>query len=491
MQKKPRILIVDDQYSNRFLMAEMLLDYDIAMATSGTEMWEEITKKVPDLILLDVMMPEEDGFSLAKKLHAHKDYKTIPVIFVTAKVTGADIDEGFRSGAYDYIKKPFNQQELETRVKNALENSAKTHDLLARAITGDMIFENMPESLIITDKDFRIVSINPACSALTGYLNSDVRESFFPDYICDESQNPIAIGKLLHAKHEVFFIVKSKKIIPISLSISLVNDEQNNELGWVCMFHDISERKTFEKNLIIAKENAEQADKMKSMFLAKMSHEIRTPLNSIIGFSDLLEDDDITKDERDRYVQIIRKNGEKLLAFIDNLLDISSLETQKIHIEKNSCSPQELMQDLYDEFLAQQKKQKKDAITFKMHNTTAPDFYFMTDQKRLYQCLYNILENAFKFTTEGEITIVCKINEIGNYIDFIVQDTGVGIVPEIENRIFDTFQNIEADSSEKTGGLGLGLAISKNIVKLLNGSILLKTKPNIGSMFTVRLPINN
>jgi signal transduction histidine kinase len=128
------------------------------------------------------------------------------------------------------------------------------------------------------------------------------------------------------------------------------------------MFHDISERKTFEKNLIIAKENAEQADKMKSMFLAKMSHEIRTPLNSIIGFSDLLEDDDITKDERDRYVQIIRKNGEKLLAFIDNLLDISSLETQKIHIEKNSCSHQELMQDLYEEILAQQKKQKKSQL---------------------------------------------------------------------------------------------------------------------------------
>ena len=490
-QSASHILIVDDQYANRFLIAEMLEGYKISMASSGKEMWIEIAKQTPNLILLDVMMPEEDGFSLAKKLQEHPEYKAIPIIFVTAKVSGDDIDEGFNSGGFDYIKKPFNQQELETRVKKALDSSAKTHELLTRAITGDMIFETMLESLILTDKDFRIISINPACSEISGYSIQDVDTLFFPDLICDETQNPIAIGKLLHKKHEVFLITKSKKIIPISLSISLVKDENDFELGWVCLFHDISERKIMEQNLIIAKDNAEQSDKMKSMFLANMSHEIRTPLNSIIGFSDLLEDEDNTQSERIKYIQIIRKNGEKLLAFIDNLLDISSIETQKIHITKNTCKPSDILNDLYDEFIAIQKKHRKEAISFKVINQLPEDFYIISDEKRMYQCIYNILDNAFKYTVEGEIICKCRLKEIGgNEIEFIVQDTGIGISPEGEAKIFKSFQKLENNKLDNTGGLGLGLAISRNIAKMLGGTITLKSKIDEGSIFTIIFPVS-
>lgn len=486
--KKQRILIVDDQYSNRFLMAEMLEEYDITMASNGEEMWQEIAKKVPDLILLDVMMPMEDGFSLAKKVNSHPDYNSIPIIFVTAKVTGMDIDEGFKSGAFDYIKKPFNQQELETRVKKALDNSEKTHNLLTRAITGDMVFETMLDGLIITDNEFKIVSCNPACSNILEFSKDEIVSFFFPDLIFDEEQNPIAIGKLLNKKHEVLILTKSQKLLPVLLSVSLICDEHKNELGCVCMFHDITERKSIQQNLILAKEHAEQADQMKSIFLANISHEIRTPLNAILGFSDLLEDDDVTDEDRSKYFEIIKKNGHKLLAFINNLLDISSLESQKIVIHTIACNPSVLLNDLRIEFRVLQKKYKKEHIVFTIKNLLPENFTFLSDEKRLYQCLFNIVDNAFKFTVEGEVTITCKMHESTKFIDFIIQDTGIGIVPEMENKIFENFYKIQSNKVDNTSGLGLGLAISKNITAVLGGSILLKSQPNVGSTFTVRVP---
>lgn len=489
MQKKQRILLVDDQYSNRFLMSEILEEYDIAMASNGNEMWEEIKKKIPDLILLDVMMPVEDGFSLAKKIQSNPDYNSIPIIFVTAKVTGSDINEGFTSGAFDYIKKPFNHEELITRVKKALDNTAKTQNLKTRAITGDMIFENMLEGLIITNNDFKILSCNPACTNIIDYTKDELSTIFLPDLIFDDYNNPIAIGKLLNTKQEVLILTKSQKLLPVSLTVSLIIDENSNELGCVCMFHDISERKTMQQNLINAKEQAEQAAEMKTVFLAKMSHEIRTPLNAIIGFTDLLEEPDLTEEDKLKYYGIIKNNGQKLVSFINNLLEVSSLETQKIQLYKNTCYPVEVIHSLFDDFIEIQKKHKKTNITFTKHILIPDTLTIFTDEKRLYQCLYNVIDNAFKFTTEGNVEITCKMHESTKFLEFIVQDTGIGIVPELENKIFEHFYKIQSNKIDITPGLGMGLAISKNIATILGGSISLKSQPNIGSTFTIRIPI--
>ncbi len=491
MKNKNLVLVVDDEYSNRLLLEELLFEYDVTTAAGGTEMWKCMLNAVPDIILMDVMMPEEDGFSLAQKIGADPRYRHIPIIFVTAKITGKDVEKGFDLGGYDYIKKPFNQLELETRIKVALEKNRTERGLVQKALTADKILTLMSDGIVTLDAAGIILTTNPAFVALAGRANEMLTgkdiESIVncPGFVLElQASASMPIETTIRKPNGL--------VVPVTISHSANADDSGSILGWVCAIHDISVQKLTEQKLIDAKEKAEQADRLKSVFLANMSHEIRTPMNSIVGFSELLEDDDISDDERTEYISIIQKNSDKLLNFIDNLLDISIIEAGQIQISKLDCPINQILDELLASFTIIKNKMGKPQLKLELEKAIADDsFIIITDSYRFQQILMNLIGNAIKFTKDGRIVFgYDKLLIDGKHIlRFYVKDTGVGIPGDKLEYIFDRFGQIENEGIENNSGSGLGLAISKNLAELLGGDLSVASEYGKGTVFTFDLPL--
>ncbi|MDA3883527.1 MAG: response regulator [Bacteroidales bacterium] len=481
------ILIVDDELSNRILLKEMLDSYIVVEANNGMSMWNMLDTHEINLILLDVMMPEEDGFSLGKKLQNHPKYKHIPIIYVSAKVTGTDVDEGFKTGAVDYIKKPFDIQELHNRVDNAIIHNTETQELKTKVITADMVFEQIQDSIVITDSDFIIRNYNPACALLLKHSHTSLLGTYFSDVMCDKHKQPLHVNSIFQDLADAFVLTKEHETIPVSVSIQALVDEHKNELGWLCVLHNMQKQKEIEQNLINAKNKSEKANNIKSTFLARMSHEIRTPLNAILGFSDLLDSDKSTQEEKSHYIEVIKKNGAKLLSFIENLLNISSIETKKITIDTKTCRIHDLCSELTTESSVLLSYYSHEHVRFISLPNIPQDFSFETDTHKLHQALRNILDNACKFTADGEIIFSCKITE--STLQFNIEDTGIGIEKDELKHIFSSFQKIEHVNSDFSQGVGLGLSISKHYIELLGGSISIESSEEKGTRIQICFPL--
>jgi len=258
------------------------------------------------------------------------------------------------------------------------------------------------------------------------------------------------------------------------------------ENGFATIFRDITERKRSNEDLLRAKEAAEAAARAKSEFLANMSHEIRTPLNAVIGFTDLLLDEDLTEKQRD-YLETIRSSSDSLLTIIDNILDLSKIEAGMVELE---CKKVYLSFCL-DEAVRQVEataKQKGLKLSWQIDEGTPQAI--MSDPTRLRQILVNLLSNAVKFTEKGEITlrVSSSVQQNGSYeINFAIKDTGIGIPEDKMNRLFKPFSQIDASTTRKYGGTGLGLAISKKLVDQMGGRIWAQSIPGQGSTFYIAI----
>ena len=240
------------------------------------------------------------------------------------------------------------------------------------------------------------------------------------------------------------------------------------------------------QQLAMALEEAEKADNAKSEFLANMSHEIRTPMNSVIGFSELLADEDLTDNQR-KYIDLIRQNGKHLLQLINDILDLSKIEAGKIDIELRNSSLETLLSAV-ESMMSFHAKEK--GIEFKIIEKSELPVNIYTDSERLRQCLINLINNAIKFTKEGHVHVnVSLVNRDKQpCIYFDVEDTGIGIPPEKQAEIFDPFIQADGSTSRKYGGTGLGLAITKQLAKLLGGELILTSEEGKGSVFSLRIP---
>ncbi len=236
-----------------------------------------------------------------------------------------------------------------------------------------------------------------------------------------------------------------------------------------------------------AKIKAEESDKLKSAFLMNLSHEIRTPMNAIMGFSDLLLKSNNTDIEKEDYIKIIQERGKNLLDIIDNLLEISKIDSNVIELKYSSFNVTKMLDDIFNKIKNTIGLKKE--IDFKIsHPKELLNKNIITDPEKLSKIIFNLLTNAVKFTNEGFVFLDYNINKNKNSIDFIIKDSGIGIPKDRQQTIFNRFNKIEYLEATENTGLGLGLAISKAYVELLGGSISMESQVGVGSSFVFSIP---
>jgi PAS domain S-box-containing protein len=265
---------------------------------------------------------------------------------------------------------------------------------------------------------------------------------------------------------------------------SVIRDVDGKPLRMIGINRDITEANLAEEQLLIAKEKAEESDRLKSTFLANMSHEIRTPLNSIIGFSELLDDPDFEQEQKAEFTKTIIENGNNLLVIINDIMDLSMMESNQLKIRKEEFPVIKILNDLENEYKTKANNKRIDfTISMPEH---VEDIRIENDFYRIKQIFNNLIGNALKFTPKGFIEIGCFLDE--TKITFYVKDTGIGIPAEYHDKIFDRFRQVDETKSRKYGGNGLGLSISRNLVKILGGELLVESDTGKGSTFFFSLP---
>ncbi|MDR1494071.1 MAG: response regulator [Planctomycetaceae bacterium] len=237
-----------------------------------------------------------------------------------------------------------------------------------------------------------------------------------------------------------------------------------------------------------AKLDAEDANETKTLFLANMSHEIRTPMSAILGFSDLMYHKELAEEDRDHYIEIIRNNARLLLNIINDLLDMTKIESGKIQLEAIPVSPCQVCEDVIS--LMRVRANEKNIGMESVYLFPIPDF-IITDLARLRQILINLVGNAVKFTLNGKVTVEVKFRDCNGlyYLDYTVRDTGIGMSEEQMDQLFEPFMQADSSINRNFGGTGLGLVISQKFAALLGGKIEVTSAPDAGSEFTLTIPV--
>lgn len=374
------ILVVDDIAQNRLLVGSILdeVGYATTFASHGLQALERVRHTIPDLILLDLMMPEMDGLEVCRRLKAQPETANIPIIFLTASRDTLPLVEAFELGAADYLTKPFEKLELLARVRHHLE--------------------------------------------------------------------------LRHTR--------------LTLEATL-------------------------EALTQARDEALEAAYIKSQFLANMSHEIRTPMNAVLGITELLQMTHLDEQQQD-LLQTLKNSGESLLVIINDILDFSKLEAGEVKLEQRAFSLQSLVRDIQNLFSAP-------CQTRNLWLKTDCDLRIPTkiqgDVFRLRQVLSNLINNALKFTHKGGVKVcIVPCNDRPStdhlWLRFEITDTGIGIAPEDQDRLFQSFTQVDISHTRKYGGTGLGLAICKQLTNLMGGEIGCCSDVGQGSTFWLELPFD-
>jgi two-component system sensor histidine kinase/response regulator len=347
---------------------------------------------------------------------------------------------------------------------------------------------NAPQIIMTVDRDFKIVFIN---RLLEGLSSDRVIGSDFLKYHPASDQKP-----LREAFNDVFQFGQTRTLEVLGpgasgstawYSLTLAPSRSGDKItSAIVLATDVTERHNAELELIKARDLAESGNRAKSEFLATMSHELRTPMNGVIGFTHLLMDTPLNGEQRE-FAETIRTSGESLLKLINDILDISKIESGKFELQRAPFNAAELVQNVAE---AMSGKAEEKGLTFTIAVDASAPTQVETDAARLRQVLVNVIENAIKFTDKGGISIRVANDETASapHVRVSVRDTGIGIPREKHPLLFQKFTQVDGSMSRKFGGTGLGLAICKQLIELMSGTIGVESAPGHGSTFWITLP---
>jgi signal transduction histidine kinase/CheY-like chemotaxis protein len=474
--KKTTILIVDDTVDNVTIVSGLLKDsHNVRVATNGEQALRIAQSHTPpDLILLDLIMSDMDGYEICRRLNADNDTKNIPVIFLTAKTETDDETKGFELGAVDYITKPISPRILISRV-NAHLNAKLMQDYLRNQMTlFHGIIESAPNAVFLTDVKGAIVLCNSQSEKMFKY---SVAEFYYK--------------KLSQLIVSNMGTRKDGSVFPIDVSLKYLPD-LNDGGNYTCVIiRDISEHKRVEDAINAAKELAEDASKMKSNFLANMSHELRTPLSAIIGYSELLKEEaqELELNQFVTYSETIHSASNYLLTLINGILDLSKIEAGKMELYLEDIDLAKMIHDVKNIVLPMMKKNNNQFVV--EHEFVSKSIH--ADVTKIKQILFNLLSNAAKFTQNGLITLNIKNGtfEGKDCILFSVSDTGIGLTEKQIRKLFSDFTQADTETSKKYGGTGLGLSICRHFCQMMGGDVNVSSVIDEGSSFTVHLPLKS
>ncbi len=513
------ILIVDDIPENRYSLKTLLERLDqinIIEAESGEQTLALVIEQQIDLILLDIQMPEMDGYEIAKHLKMTSKSRDIPIIFVTAVYKSEEFAErGYKVGAIDYLTKPIDDNLLLNRISHymklfqreqnlhqaleelkqkeeALQETNKELEFLIRERTVEI--NQTSDSIITSDQDGKIIFWNKGAQKLFNYTPEEIMGKpiavLIPEtHLDDHAQGIKEVLQTGQHKHsseplELMGLRKDQSLVPIETSFSSYITHEGNRI-FSCFIRDITKRTELERSLRVAKVKAEYANQSKSSFLATMSHEIRTPISGILGITNLLTRN---KDEakQKKYLDHLKTSGESLLNIINDILDLSKIEANHLQLEIKPFSLHSLLNEIIE--TAKIKASNKN-LNFILEIDENIAHQVESDSQRIRQILTNLVDNALKYTKEGTVNLNVKSGEDDNVV-FMVKDTGIGIPANFLDVMYDSFTRADNSTSSPHGGTGLGLTICQKLAKFLKGSITIESKEDQGTTvnFTVPLP---
>jgi len=357
-----------------------------------------------------------------------------------------------------------------------------------------ILFDHTSEPILIIDPEGNIIEFNNAAKNALVYSDEQLRDLNFFNLLTEEAPEsskkeilfPEIINKGAHST-ETELRKGNATSFPVLLTASRI--QMGSDLYIAMIISDRTEQKRMEKSLIAAKDLAEKASQAKSFFLANISHEIRTPINAILGMVYLMQDTQLTEQQRE-YMKNISSSARTLFGTINGILDFSKIESGKMDIESKSFNLKNLIRDILPGFsLAADEK----GLEFRTNiDEDIPEFV-IGDAFRISQILNNLLTNAFKFTEKGYVEIsvsrMVQLRDIA-HLEFAVKDCGIGLSKEEIDLIFKPFEQVDESVTRKPGGTGLGLAISQELTVLMGGKIVTTSTKGRGSTFTVKLPLH-
>jgi len=504
-----KILAIDDKKDNLIslnaILKEVFPDAVVLTTQEGSRGIEIALEEDPDVILLDVVMPELDGFEVCRWLKQDERLLDIPVVFLTAiKGDQASRIKALEVGAEGFLAKPIDQTELIAQIR-AMEKirianrekrnfrerlsaqvEEKTKELLLSEERYRTILDNAVDSIIIHDEKGRIIDANSTTSINLGYTHEELLSMNIGDI------DPQAIGagkdklweRVIAGEQFIFVsnqVRKDGTLIPVEIKLGSVHLAHGVTIMGIV--RDIIERKRTESELIMAKNKAEESNRLKTAFLSNMSHEVRTPMNAIMGFSGLLQE--AGEEDRIRYAGVIHKSSKQLLTVLNDVIYLSRLQSEKLPVAITSFAPASIITDVYQMFdLPDTRKNLEYLLVIPEQDR---DLKIDSDEDKIKQVLMNLVSNALRYTMKGSVKLGFEVR--GDLLEFYVEDTGIGIKEEEREKIFENFYRSESAISNAIGGTGLGLTIATQLINLLESKIELVSEPGKGSRYFFTFPL--
>lgn len=491
-----KILVLEDSLLDMELIRELLSDagytLDLTHVVNEAQFTEKLSKNHYDIILSDFNLPGFDAFGaleISKKICPE-----VPFVCVSGSIGEDTAIELLKLGTVDYVLKdrperlPFAVKRAleETKEKAAHRKAEERIKLLNRAIESSSI------SVCLTDVEGHIIYANPFFASLSGYSLEEIqgkstrflRSGLLPEDFYNEIWAIILSGK--DWEGELQNKKKNDDLFWAKTYVSPITNDQGAISHFVLIMEDISERKKMVEELVIAKEKAEENDKLKTAFINNISHEIRTPLNGILGFGHFLADEKLDPDKRREYYKIIKESGNRLMNTVTDYMDMAMIVSGTMRANKKEFAVKPLFEELIEEAKPLQTGKNIRFVT-EIPREHA-HLIIKSDNKFIRKILNILLSNAYKFTKDG--IIVSGYRVLSDSIEFFVQDTGSGISPDKLDLIFDLFTQEETSDTRGYDGSGLGLTIAKGLVNLLGGTLTVVSEKGKGSTFTCSIPLD-